>query len=336
MTHTIRKATMDDAGALAELAAVTFPLACPPSSSPEDIAAHLANTLSEGHFRSYLADPDITVLVIDAGGSLRGYSLLVNRPAADPDVAAALTLLPSVELSKCYVHPEHHGLGAAAELMLRASMKPQRQAPPVSGWASTARTPGPSASTKSPATARWARSPSGWGPPWNTTSSWNGPSLNHRPGPQAFVQRRTRLLQQLQPRRQALDVPFGAVGSDGNPGMAQPHVVSAEIALVLGQDGGQMDHTASKVRIKTQQDAGKLDGSGSGPGLRGTRRRGMAPARGIRCGQTRRTVPAIVRRSAAAASKIPVPPAWPRPRSRSASGRWPLSAESCGQTDPLW
>jgi ribosomal protein S18 acetylase RimI-like enzyme len=117
MTHIIRKATTDDAGLLAELAAVTFPLACPPSSSPEDIAAHLANTLSEQHFRSYLEDPDITVLVIDAGGALRGYSLLVNRPAADADVASALTLLPSVELSKCYVHPEHHGLGAATELM---------------------------------------------------------------------------------------------------------------------------------------------------------------------------------------------------------------------------
>ena len=117
MTSTIRKATADDAGRLAALAAVTFPLACPPSSSPEDIAAHLANTLSERHFQDYLADPDITVLVIDADGDLRGYSLLVNRPAQDADVASALTLLPSVELSKCYVHPEHHGLGAAAELM---------------------------------------------------------------------------------------------------------------------------------------------------------------------------------------------------------------------------
>ncbi|NUS36682.1 MAG: GNAT family N-acetyltransferase, partial [Pseudarthrobacter sp.] len=29
MSHTIRKATADDAGPLAELAAVTFPLACP-------------------------------------------------------------------------------------------------------------------------------------------------------------------------------------------------------------------------------------------------------------------------------------------------------------------
>ena len=55
--------------------------------------------------------------MIDAGGELRGYSLLVARPAQDPDVAAALTILPSTELSKCYVHPDHHGLGAAAELM---------------------------------------------------------------------------------------------------------------------------------------------------------------------------------------------------------------------------
>ncbi|GAA3403907.1 GNAT family N-acetyltransferase [Pseudarthrobacter polychromogenes] len=116
MTSSIRKAAADDAGALAALAAVTFPLACPPSASPDDIAAHLANTLSERHFQDYLADPDTTILVIDGGG-LRGYSLLVNRPPEDPDVVAALGIVPSVELSKCYVHPEHHGLGAAAELM---------------------------------------------------------------------------------------------------------------------------------------------------------------------------------------------------------------------------
>ena len=122
MTETIRTATSNDAGKLAELAAVTFPLACPPSASPDDIAAHLANTLSERHFREYLADPDTTILVIDDGGGLRGYSLLVNRPADDPDVVSALGILPSVELSKCYVHPAHHGLGAAAELM-QASLR---------------------------------------------------------------------------------------------------------------------------------------------------------------------------------------------------------------------
>lgn len=126
MTSSIRKATADDAGALAALAAVTFPLACPPSASPDDIAAHLANTLSERHFQDYLADPDTTILVIDVGG-LRGYSLLVNRPAEDPDVVSALGIMPSVELSKCYVHPEHHGLGAAAELM-HASLRAAAEA----------------------------------------------------------------------------------------------------------------------------------------------------------------------------------------------------------------
>ncbi|WP_258804758.1 GNAT family N-acetyltransferase [Pseudarthrobacter sp. NS4] len=133
MSHTIRKATADDAGALAALAAVTFPLACPPSSSAEDIAAHLANTLSEQHFERYLADPDITILVLDSGDRLNGYSLLVNRPAADPDVASVLTLVPSVELSKCYVHPEHHGLGAAAELM-HASLRAAADAGGAGVW----------------------------------------------------------------------------------------------------------------------------------------------------------------------------------------------------------
>ena len=117
MTHRIRAATADDAGRLAALAAVTFPLACPPESRPEDIAAHLANTLSESSFRSYLSDPAVTVLVIDADGELRGYSLLVARPTGDPEVAAVLSESPCAELSKCYVHPDHHGLGAAAELM---------------------------------------------------------------------------------------------------------------------------------------------------------------------------------------------------------------------------
>jgi len=121
MTHLIRKATPGDAGALAELAAVTFPLACPPESRPEDIAAHIANTLSGRNFRDYLADPEVTVLVLDVDGALRGYSLLVDRPTQDPDVASALGLTPAAELSKCYVHPDHHGVGAAAELM-RASV----------------------------------------------------------------------------------------------------------------------------------------------------------------------------------------------------------------------
>lgn len=133
MTHHIRKATADDAGPLADLAAITFPLACPPESRPEDIAAHLANTLSEANFRGYLADPDVTVLVIDQAGELRGYSLLLDRRTQDPEVAATLGGTPGTELSKCYVHPDHHGLGAAAELM-QASIAAAAGAGAASLW----------------------------------------------------------------------------------------------------------------------------------------------------------------------------------------------------------
>lgn len=117
MNHTIRRAEASDAGALADLASVTFPLACPPSSSPADIAAHLAAHLGVDSFRKHLADPDTTLLVSDDGGALQGYVMLVARVASDPDVASALTDPAALELSKCYVHPASHGRGAAAALM---------------------------------------------------------------------------------------------------------------------------------------------------------------------------------------------------------------------------
>lgn len=117
MTETIRTATSNDAGKLAELAAVTFPLACPPGSSPEDIQAFLEKNLSETRFAEYLADPKITILLLDDAGQLNGYTMLIAKPAGDPDVSSVLSALPSTELSKCYVHPDHHGQGAATRLM---------------------------------------------------------------------------------------------------------------------------------------------------------------------------------------------------------------------------
>ncbi|MFC9353627.1 GNAT family N-acetyltransferase [Arthrobacter sp. NPDC057013] len=117
----IRKAVAGDARALADLAAATFPLACPPGSSPEDIRLHLNRTLSEERFAEYLADNKIAILVLDGDGRLDGYTLLVDRESTDPDVLRALGGHRSVELSKCYVHPDRHGRGAAAALM-RASL----------------------------------------------------------------------------------------------------------------------------------------------------------------------------------------------------------------------
>ncbi|MBG6183186.1 ribosomal protein S18 acetylase RimI-like enzyme [Arthrobacter sp. CAN_A214] len=125
--QTICEATPNDAVALAECAAVTFPLACPPDSRPADIEHFLANHLSAERFIEYLEDPDRTVLCIretgvpegspDGYGRLGGYSMLVRTQPTDPDVLAALTLSPVMELSKFYVHPDNHGRGAAGALM---------------------------------------------------------------------------------------------------------------------------------------------------------------------------------------------------------------------------
>jgi tRNA (guanine37-N1)-methyltransferase len=114
----VRLATPDDVPALAALAALTFPLACPPSIGPEDARAFIAAHLSPGRLREHLADPDRRVLVApDEAGALVGYTLLVLGEPRDEDAAAAVRLRPTAELSKCYVHPDRHGTGTAAALM---------------------------------------------------------------------------------------------------------------------------------------------------------------------------------------------------------------------------
>lgn len=102
---------------LARLAALTFPLACPPHTTDEAKAAHIARHLGEGSFARYLADPTRALLVAESDTGLLGYTMLVEGEPDDPDVAAAVTTRPTVELSKVYVHPDHHGAGIAAALV---------------------------------------------------------------------------------------------------------------------------------------------------------------------------------------------------------------------------
>ena len=113
----VREATGVDVEALAELAAVTFPLACPPHTTDAAKAAFIAANLSAASFAAYLADPRRALFVAEDDGALLGYTMLVAGEPYDPDVAAVLTLRPTVELSKCYVHPDAHGGGIAAALM---------------------------------------------------------------------------------------------------------------------------------------------------------------------------------------------------------------------------
>ncbi|MBG6180776.1 GNAT family N-acetyltransferase [Arthrobacter sp. CAN_A1] len=113
----IDQATADDAERLAELAAVTFPLACPASSRPEDIKHHITTELSPARFRLYLADPGKKLLCLRDGDRLIAYSMIIEGDPTDAGVLASLSTFPTMELSKFYVHPDHHGRGQAALLM---------------------------------------------------------------------------------------------------------------------------------------------------------------------------------------------------------------------------
>jgi GNAT superfamily N-acetyltransferase len=117
MSITTRRAGSHEAGRLHELAARTFGLACPPGTLPADIDAFIAAHLSAESFTSYLADPARILLVVEADGVPVGYSMLVNGPIADPDVAAVVDEKVSIELSKFYLAPDRHGSGLATALM---------------------------------------------------------------------------------------------------------------------------------------------------------------------------------------------------------------------------
>jgi ribosomal protein S18 acetylase RimI-like enzyme len=133
MTTTVRRAVPADAAELSRVASITFPLACPPSTTEEAKADFIANSLSERNFAAYLAEPDHILLLAEVDGESAGYTMLVTGEPHDPDVAAAVAARPTVELSKVYVMPEQHGTGVAAALM-DASLAAARETGAVSMW----------------------------------------------------------------------------------------------------------------------------------------------------------------------------------------------------------
>ncbi|WP_425303045.1 hypothetical protein [Nocardia wallacei] len=86
----VDRAGLWDAEALSDVAAATFPLACPPELAPEDIDTFIARILSGDRFGDYLSDPGRTVLKAVAGGAIVGFAMLVAGPPPPPAMAAAL------------------------------------------------------------------------------------------------------------------------------------------------------------------------------------------------------------------------------------------------------
>jgi ribosomal protein S18 acetylase RimI-like enzyme len=106
-----------DADELAAVAAQTFPLACPPSTPPENITSFITTNLSASRFAQYLKDPQRAILTARQNGRIIGYAMLIRGVGDDPDVHQAVAARPAAELSKIYLLPEHHGAGVSTALM---------------------------------------------------------------------------------------------------------------------------------------------------------------------------------------------------------------------------
>lgn len=120
MTITVGPASLWDAEQLADVAAATFPLACPPGATDEAIEAFIEEVLSHERFGEYLDDPTRTILGARDGDFLVGYAMLVDGEPQDADTARSLTQHPTMEVSKLYVLADRHGSEAATELMKHA------------------------------------------------------------------------------------------------------------------------------------------------------------------------------------------------------------------------
>ena len=102
----VGSAESTDTAELAAFAARTFPLACPPSVAPDNVASFIAANLSDTRFADYLSDPQRIILVARKDGRIIAYAMLIR------DVSDG-----RVELSKMYVESALHGSGVATALM---------------------------------------------------------------------------------------------------------------------------------------------------------------------------------------------------------------------------
>jgi diamine N-acetyltransferase len=109
----IRRASPDDATALATVAERMFRDTFAADNDPADLETFLAGTYSTALQARELADPDLTTLVaVDPGGDIVAFAQLRAKPG--PDVVSG----PAPhQLWRFYVDRAHHGRGLARLLM---------------------------------------------------------------------------------------------------------------------------------------------------------------------------------------------------------------------------
>ena len=115
MVLRLRPARPDDAAALAELAARTFHDTFASDNTPEDMAAHAAESYGPEIQGREIAEQNIRTVLLDVDHELVGFSQLRRGPAP-----ACVTGPSPIEVWRFYVAKAHHGTLAAPALMTRA------------------------------------------------------------------------------------------------------------------------------------------------------------------------------------------------------------------------
>lgn len=108
----IRRATVDDAAAVAALAARTFEDTFAADNRPEDMAAHLATAYGVPQQTGELANPGYATLLAYADGMPAAFAQVRRK-----DPPACVTGEAPIEIHRFYVDRPWHGRGLAARLM---------------------------------------------------------------------------------------------------------------------------------------------------------------------------------------------------------------------------
>jgi ribosomal protein S18 acetylase RimI-like enzyme len=112
----IRRATVDDATALAALAERTFADTFAAENSVADIAQHAREHYGEAIQRDELARADWITLVAETDGALVAFAVL-RVGSRLPEIDAGFGSASAVEIWRFYVDRSQHGTGLATRLM---------------------------------------------------------------------------------------------------------------------------------------------------------------------------------------------------------------------------
>ncbi|HVF29557.1 MAG TPA: GNAT family N-acetyltransferase [Pyrinomonadaceae bacterium] len=114
MTLSLRRATVDDAKVLTDLAYTTFwdAFAHHPKNAPDDLNHYMRQAFNVEQISSELDDATNIFLIAEMDGEAAGYSKLILG-----NIEPGITAERPVELQRLYTHQRHLGQGVGQRLM---------------------------------------------------------------------------------------------------------------------------------------------------------------------------------------------------------------------------